>query len=211
MIYVYDLTFNFSEELYDFYDWKDSDNITHFRKIPLIKLNKKIYKVFLNNKIKVDNELLSLIKDKSQEYKGRALKTIKYAALFTNGCDCFGVLFDDEGFSISKTRLLVSEELEVLELSSNLKINEYKYKVVSHEVVDNKFTRKEKTIITTFISKLDNYKDNLELMNYLYYELNGKIYNGKNCYDDLVSDISSKYTDKLARLLEILDIYAKNV
>ena len=87
MIYVYDLTFNFSEELYDFYDWKDSDNITHFRKIPLIKLSEKIYKVFLNNKIKVDNELLSLIKDKSQEYKGRALKTIKYAALFTNGCD----------------------------------------------------------------------------------------------------------------------------
>ena len=48
-------------------------------------------------------------------------------------------------------------------------------------------------------------------MNYLYYELNGKKNKKKNCYDDLVSDISSKYTDKLARLLEILDIYAKNV
>ena len=46
MIYIYDLTLNFNDRLYDFYDWKDTDSITHYRKIPLIKLSDKKYDKF---------------------------------------------------------------------------------------------------------------------------------------------------------------------
>ena len=107
MIYIYDLTLNFNDRLYDFYDWKDTDSITHYRKIPLIKLSDKKYDKFLNNKVVVDEELLSLVRDKAQQYKGRMLKTVKYAFVLTNGFDAFAVMLDDGGTSVKKSKLVI--------------------------------------------------------------------------------------------------------
>ena len=211
MIYIYDLTLNFSDRLYDFYDWKDTDSITHYRKIPLIKLSDKKYDKFLNNKVVVDEELLSLVKDKAQQYKGRMLKTVKYAFVLTNGFDAFAVMLDDGGTSVKKSKLVIGEELEVIDLANNLKVKDVSFNIVCKDNFVNKFTRDEEVIINDVVSKINDHKDNLELLKYLYYEWNNKIYVGKSCYDDLIKDVTSQYSDKLNKLNEILNLYVKNV
>lgn len=211
MIYIYDLTLNFNDRLYDFYDWKDSDSITHYRKIPLIKLSDKKYDKFLNNKVVVDEELLSLVRDKAQQYKGRMLKTVKYAFVLTNGFDAFAVMLDDGGTSVKKSKLVIGEELEVIDLANNLKVKDVSFNIVCKDNFVNKFTRDEEVIINGVVSKINDHKDNLELLKYLYYEWNNKIYVGKSCYDDLIKDITSQYSDKLNKLNEILNLYVKNV
>lgn len=211
MIYIYDLTLNFNDRLYDFYDWKDSDSITHYRKIPLIKLSDKKYDKFLNNKVVVDEELLSLVRDKAQQYKGRMLKTVKYAFVLTNGFDAFAVMLDDGGTSVKKSKLVIGEELEVIDLANNLKVKDVSFNIVCKDNFVNKFTRDEEVIINCVVSKINDHKDNLELLKYLYYEWNNKIYVGKSCYDDLIKDITSQYSDKLNKLNEILNLYVKNV
>lgn len=211
MIYIYDLTLNFNDRLYDFYDWKDTDNIIHYRKIPLIKLSDKKYDKFLNNKVVVDEELLSLVRDKAQQYKGRMLKTVKYAFVLTNGFDAFAVMLDDGGTSVKKSKLVIGEELEVIDLANNLKVKDVSFNIVCKDNFVNKFTRDEEVIINDVVSKINDHKDNLELLKYLYYEWNNKIYVGKSCYDDLIKDITSQYSDKLNKLNEILNLYVKNV
>ena len=211
MIYIYDLTLNFNDRLYDFYDWKDTDSITHYRKIPLIKLSDKKYDKFLNNKVQVDEELLSLVRDKAQQYKGRMLKTVKYAFVLTNGFDAFAVMLDDGGTSVKKSKLVIGEELEVIDLANNLKVKDVSFNIVCKDNFVNKFTRDEEVIINDVVSKINDHKDNLELLKYLYYEWNNKIYVGKSCYDDLIKDITSQYSDKLNKLNEILNLYVKNV
>ena len=211
MIYIYDLTLNFNDRLYDFYDWKDTDSITHYRKIPLIKLSDKKYDKFLNNKVVVDEELLSLVRDKAQQYKGRMLKTVKYAFVLTNGFDAFAVMLDDGGTSVKKSKLVIGEELEVIDLANNLKVKNVSFNIVCKDNFVNKFTRDEEVIINGVVSKINDHKDNLELLKYLYYEWNNKIYVGKSCYDDLIKDVTSQYSDKLNKLNEILNLYVKNV
>lgn len=211
MIYIYDLTLNFNDRLYDFYDWKETDNITHYRKIPLIKLSDKKYDKFLNNKVQVDEELLSLVRDKAQQYKGRMLKTVKYAFVLTNGFDAFAVMLDDGGTSVKKSKLVIGEELEVIDLANNLKVKDVSFNIVCKDNFVNKFTRDEEVIINGVVSKINDHKDNLELLKYLYYEWNNKIYVGKSCYDDLIKDVTSQYSDKLNKLNEILNLYVKNV
>ena len=42
MNYIYDIVLNFNKELYEFFEWKDDDNLINIRKIPLIKINDDI-------------------------------------------------------------------------------------------------------------------------------------------------------------------------
>ena len=39
MNYIYDVLANFNDCFYDFYDWNDSDNIIHIKKLPILKVS----------------------------------------------------------------------------------------------------------------------------------------------------------------------------
>ena len=43
MIYVYDVLVNLNEDLYDFYDWDDKDNLSHVRRTPIFRVLKNVY------------------------------------------------------------------------------------------------------------------------------------------------------------------------
>ena len=62
MNYIYDILINYQDVLYDFFDWNSDDKIEHIRKIPVFRLNPKIFDKIKNYKIKVNNEFLSKIK-----------------------------------------------------------------------------------------------------------------------------------------------------
>lgn len=212
MIFCYDLTLNFNKELYDFYDWNINDDIKHYRKIPLIKICDIVYKMIIQNKLKVDKEFLDYIKEKTQYYVGRMLKTDKYSCVFTNGYDVIAVIFDSAGNIHNRSRLTISEEIEVIELSSNLKVKKIKYEKINNDYYFNYLTRKEFTKRYELIKELEKYKMNSELLSYLYYEYTNKYYNGKNCYEDLLKEINREYSIKYTKLFDILNIIkVKNV
>ena len=52
MIFIYDILVNFNDKLYDFYEWSENDLIEHIRKIPLIKVKKKLLDKVIEKKHK---------------------------------------------------------------------------------------------------------------------------------------------------------------
>ena len=53
MNYIYDIVLNFNKLYYDFYEWKESDNLLNFRKIPLFKIDDKDYNAYNYNGVTI--------------------------------------------------------------------------------------------------------------------------------------------------------------
>ena len=89
MAYIYDILLNFNEDFFEFYDWNKNDKIIHIKKIPIYQVDNKTLKDILHNKIKINGDFLTLIKDKTEEIifsfeksfkeKGWSFKYIKQA------------------------------------------------------------------------------------------------------------------------------------
>lgn len=82
MNYIYDIVLNFNKELYEFFEWKDDDNLINIRKIPLIKINDDDFVSLLYNKIKIEKLVLDTFK-KSFRYILKKLMEMLYALLLT--------------------------------------------------------------------------------------------------------------------------------
>ena len=109
MNYIYDIYLNFNNELYDFFDWNKSDKLTHIKTIPIFKVNEDDIKKFISNIVKLDEKYFSLVQNKSTIWN-KANKYKNYV-LFADENNVIAIEFDDEGKSINKSYLLISEEL----------------------------------------------------------------------------------------------------
>lgn len=170
MNYVYDVLLNFNKEMYEFYDWNLDDYISHIRKILVFRVDNKTMNDLVNNSIVVDSDFLIKISNRTEMFTKQNVKIINYAALFTNGSFVVGIKFDKNGEIIGRSKLLIDEELDILD--SALDMNEYnlKYKVINTNKNEFFKTRKEVFIEKYISKKLDEVKDNKEMLKYLYYE-----------------------------------------
>ena len=112
MNYIYDIFGNFFENYYDFYEWNKSDKIIHIKKIPIIKVNKIDYKILLNNKFKINKELLNNIKNKTLLWNNKKDNYL----LITNGSDLFNIKFNNQGISTLRSSLQIEDELDILSI-----------------------------------------------------------------------------------------------
>ncbi len=170
MNYVYDVLLNFNKEMYEFYDWNLDDYISHIRKILVFRVDNKTMSDLVNNSIVVDSDFLIKISNRTEMFTKQNVKIINYAALFTNGSFVIGIKFDKNGEIIGRSKLLIDEELDILD--SALDMNEYnlKYKVINTNKNEFFKTRKEVFIEKYISKKLNEVKDNKEMLKYLYYE-----------------------------------------
>lgn len=170
MNYVYDVLLNFNKEMYEFYDWNLDDYISHIRKILVFRINNKTMDDLVNNNVVIDSEFLVKISNRTEMFTKQNVKIINYAALFTNGSFVIGLKFDKNGEIIGRSKLLIDEELDILD--SALDMNEYnlKYKLINTNKNEFFKTRKEVFIEKYISKKLDEVKDNKEMLKYLYYE-----------------------------------------
>ena len=170
MNYVYDVLLNFNKEMYEFYDWNLDDYISHIRKILVFRVDNKTMRDLVNNSIVVDSDFLIKISNRTEMFTKQNVKIINYAALFTNGSFVIGIKFDKNGEIIGRSKLLIDEELDILD--SALDMNEYNLKY--NLIVDNKNvsfkTRKEILIEKYILKKLNEVENNKEMLKYLYYE-----------------------------------------
>lgn len=207
MIYAYDLIINLNNNTYDYYDWIDSDKLMHIRRVPLFKVNNKTYKDISFRNVKSSSNVLNMIKDKTQVFTIKALETIEEAMIITNGINAMFIYMDNKGNIISRSKFLVNEELEIIELSNKMKEVKLDYKINDKNVIFNSMTREEeKTInlITNLISKIKNEKEKID---YIYFEW-FKEFNTD--YDKLISDIKRKYTLKHKELLDTLNLLIRS-
>ena len=207
MIYVYDLLVNLNNHDYNFYEWKETDNIDYLKKSVLIKTSEYIYKKIISNNIVIDNRTLELIRNKSCILRNKKIETIPYMGVFTNGKDTIGVVFSEEGKILNKTRFIIQDELELLEASKNLKTIRIGYKELGNKkLIANFNSREERETINYILNSLDKIKDNKEKIEYLYYEWFNKKSNSNNSYNELILDIKKNYTEDKKDFIKLLDL-----
>lgn len=178
MNYIYDIITNFFEDYIDFYEWEKKDKYTHLKKIPIIKIKDKDYHIIFNNIIKINNELLQKIKNKSDTYNN---KTNNYYLLITNSKDIIAIQFNEQGLGIKRSSLLVDEELDIINTIKTIEYKEFNYTIIKR-INKNLKTRNEiknETYLKEQLKKIDTNKD-LNKIKYLYYECFNKTETNKD-------------------------------
>lgn len=172
MTYIYDVTLNFNETLYDFFEWNSSDTLTHVRKIPIFKVSNDIFIDILSNIVKISDTILNKIKDKTDVY-GKKNKSFT-ACLIRNEDNIIALRFNDEGISKYISNIVVEEELDILEIKVNTtKVFEYEIIKPRKNLLTTRYDSMNKTYIEKQLNSL-NIKKDKEKIKYLYFEYFGK-------------------------------------
>lgn len=173
MNYIYDIILNFNEQIYDFYEWNKSDNLTHIRKIPLFKVSSIDMYNFEHYSIILSEAFLDQIKNRTEIFSGKSIKNIEYACLFSDGINVLAIKIKNNYYY---SKLLLDEEEEVVDVVGKMKevVINYKISKEKNNVVFK--TRKEIEIenyVKKELKKLEINKE-YEKLKYLYFECFGK-------------------------------------
>ncbi len=205
MNYIYDIILNFNEEFYDFYEWKNNDNVINVRKIPVLKVDENTYVSLRNNKVQVSMETIDSLKKNFSLYNEKIEGNI--ICLVTNGMSAFGVMFNNNGYLIKRSSMLFDEEEEVIDESENIK--EVKIEFIKNEKQKSnnisRIVKEKQKFIKDYISSLD---DELTLK-YIYYDYFEKEEDKNNIKEILLSEINNKWNSKLSKLYDLTKLLNK--
>lgn len=202
MTYIYDVTLNFNEILYDFFEWNNNDNIIHVKKIPMFKINNIDFFNIITHKIKISDTLLNKITNRTETY-GKKVKSFT-SCLISNGENIIALKFNDDGISTDISSIIVEEELDILEIKiNNSKTFTFetllprKYLTITRsDNINNKILNRE-------INNLDLRKDK-DKIKYLYFEYFGKYMNDElTALNKLKSEIKNGYNNNLKELFKL--------
>ena len=200
MNYIYDIYLNLNKKLYDFFDWNKNDNFIHIKKIPIFKVNEQTLKCFIQNSIKIEQNLLSQIYKKADIWSLK--KQIDYCCLFCDSNNILAIEFNKNGENINKSFLCIEEELDILEI-----IDRFNEKKLDFDII-----KKDKTLLKTRKQiKDDNFiKHSLKHMednklNYIFFECFGYHEKNKKIIFDNINKIdkNSKIYKNLYYILKL--------
>ncbi|MCI8671003.1 MAG: DUF3603 family protein [Bacilli bacterium] len=214
MNYYYDIILNWNEnEAYEFYEWNDTDYLELIKKIPLIRIKHKIFLDLVSNKIKVSPEFLNMIQDKTLISGKNLINNITYAALLTDNKNVIAIEFDKEGNSISYSKLLIDDELNVLESTFNLKEYNLEYEILNKLPLNSNIRQENeaKKVISLEINNLYQKKD-LSKLKYLYYEFKKeKSDDASYIYETLNQELNNNFSEDILKLYYIIKLSYHNV
>ena len=202
MTYIYDVTLNFNEILYDFFEWNSSDTLTHVRKIPIFKVSNEIFVDILSNVIRISDNILNKIKNKTDVY-GKKNKSFT-ACLIRNEDNIIALRFNDEGISKYISNIVVEEELDILEIKVNTtKVFEYKIIKPRKNLLTTRYDSMNKTYIEKQLNSL-NIKKDKEKIKYLYFEYFGKYITDETlALNKLKKEFNNNSSNKLKDFLKL--------
>ena len=168
MNYIFDITLNFNDVYYDFFEWNKNDTFIHVRKIPIFKISNRDFLDILNHNIILDEDFFMKIKNKTEIY-GKKNKT-ESLCLFYNNDNIFAISFNNDGTSNKISSLCVDDELDILECTK-LKAREVNYKIINQrkKVKQTRHEMKSKIFLQKQINNLSIDKDE-DKIKYLYFE-----------------------------------------
>ena len=210
MINTYDILINPKKFAYDFYEWDSEDEIKHIKKILCFKVNKKTIIDFAENDVRVEQEFLKKIENKTEVFGNRDIKKINYACILFCNLECMCFLFDNAGKTLGRSKLLFDEADDIISSGKNKTETIINYKVLSSLERKKNYTRKEiKDInrICDYINKLSvsNKEDELK---YLYYECFKKEENFEQMVLELKQNLNNgnfNIINKIDFLLKIIN------
>ena len=209
MTYIYDILLNFNEDFYEFFEWEKGDNIYHFKKIPIFKVDTKFMEDLITKKITIDSKFLDLIMNKSEVYDGKRIKYFNYSCLFTDSYKVVGVNILDNNIKISD--LLIDEAEDAIDISKRCKMIDIAYNIISNKNINYFDTRREIKIKNNLISEIKSiYKErNFDKLKYLYFEyFNKNVDDVDLIYDDLIKSLD-RINDKHLKLYDLLKLCSK--
>lgn len=207
MDYIYDILLNFNKDYYEFYEWKNNDNIINVRKIPIFKVSSSTYINFKNNEIKLNSDFVQKIKNKTSIYMVN--NTTNGMCLFTNGEDVFGAMISNDGKIIKRSSLLLDEASEIIEEIFHNPKEEIEYKIIKNNNIKivGRTELEKKRELKKFINKSGT---NIICLKYLYYE-----YFNEECGDIVLvkerlnKEISKAWSNKLNELYKLILLFDK--
>ena len=212
MNYIYDITLNFNKNnLYEFYEWKDEDEVEFILKIPVFKVSYEDFISIKNNDIIVSKNFLNLILDKTEVYAPNSIKIIKYSCVLACEKSVVALEFDSDGKSYMKSNISVDEEEEILDYVSDIKYSIIDYKVTNKK--NNKLnfcTREERETQKYLLNKIEKMLKNNEdsKLKYIFYEIyNEKTDDVDRIYSKLINITKNKDSKfiKLKNLIYLIE------
>lgn len=171
MNYIYDILLNFEEcdVVMEPFEWESSDELVNVKKTLVLRVTKKVIEDFLGYKIKINKNLLN--KFSSYLYKENKRK-YKYITVISDGYTALGLLFNDDGLVIRKSKMLYDEEGEAREIALGESIFNFEYNKYGKEVNELYLTREDIARKNFLIKELKNLYKNKEEdeLKYLYME-----------------------------------------
>lgn len=166
MNYYYDITLNFLENNYYFYEWNEFDDLEKVKKIPFFLISKEDFAKIYNNNIIIDKDILESILNSTIT----SSNNLKYALLLSDHNNTLAIEFNDEGYSICRSTLTFHDDENVNEASYSIKKVDFNYKIVG-KLPDNKLRINEqiKKLLKTEVNNLETNK-NITKLKYLYAE-----------------------------------------
>ena len=195
MNFIYDIILNFTSNdiYYDFYEWKNDDNLVNFKKIPIFHVDSNFIDNFIYSEVVVDREFLKSIKGLTLVNKKLQNKYL-HVCLLSNGFKTIGVRFNSKGKKIGISSMLIDEEYDCNQKA--LKIKKMKFAYKNNSIFNNKYILRDdyykKKYLRKEIKKI--YKNNnYSKLRYLYY--------------DFFNELSDNYSFMYKKLINSLDNY----
>ena len=203
MNYIYDVVLNFNKEYYDFFEWNEEDNFLHLKKIPIIRISTKELILFLTKKIKLNEDIIKSIENKTETYKFNDYNN--YLCILSDNINSIACEFNKNGNLLKISSMLLDEENEANDLSKKLPLTKLNLTIIKDNKKQN-FKTREEIMKEKFVKKqIKNIFENqkYELLDYIYYEFNGIDKKNKKI-KDFIND--SRNLNKLYALLKIISI-----
>lgn len=204
MNYYYDVLLNFLDTNVFFYEWDSFDNLEYYKRVPLIQVNSKTLKDFINNDVIVDKEFLDIIKDKVKK-KGGSSSLI---AIFADRNGSIVLEFNEFGKSIARSFLSIEDDLNICEILYTIDIKKINYKIDSEIKYNNNLRVEDriKLIIKTELNSLYKRKDFMKLK-YLFMEWFNEIpEDNTNVYDIMIKELDHEVSGKEKRIYDLIKL-----
>ena len=209
MNYYYDIILNWNEgEAYEFYEWNDYDYLELIKKIPLVKVKHKVLLDLICNDIKVEESFLEMIEGKTLVSDKKNFKKIEYACLFTDTKNVIALEFNGEGISISRSNLLIDDDLNVLEVIYGMKETNLNYEMLK-KIEETQTLRQEREAKKLILLEINNLYNNKEIdkLKYLYYEYKKEnIGDIDYIYEHIINDLNKKIDKDILKLYHIIKL-----
>lgn len=208
MNYYYDIILNWGEnKAYDFYEWNDYDYLELLKKIPLIKVKHKTFLDLSSNNVKVTAEFLESIHDKTLVSDKKTFKRID-ACLFTDTKNVIALEFNQEGREINRSKLLLDDELNVLEVIYGMKETSIEYEIIEKIKTDNTLRQIDEAQKLILLEVNNLYKNKeIDKLKYLYYEYKKEnIDNVEYIYESILKDLKSPFNQEILKLYYIIKL-----
>lgn len=209
MNYYYDVVLNFLEEQIEFYEWENTDAIEYIKKIPLYQVTAETFKDFYTSDVVVSEDFLKDIENKTTKKNGK----LKYACILADKNNACAYEFSEGGNVITRSALVLSDELSLLEYIYTIPTKELTYRVNEERKPrkELRISTKIKNVIGMEVDKLykEKYLDKLE---FIYIEWFGKKENNiEKIYKEIKQKLKSDIDKEALRIYELIKLSYNNV